>query len=573
MTIFMQHTQIVPTALSPGSTPEEIYRFLAERTGDVCWTTDSSGGVRFIASQASNLLQDEPAKLIGRKLDDLIYDDDLAEAKSLRDALLRAGEPCTQTFRLKRRGSAPVWVESTTYPLHNHEGVLAGFAGTWRDISERKRIEEAFEHQAYHDSLTGLPNRLLFEDRLSIALANAKRLSSLVAVLFIDLDRLKTINDTLGHAVGDEVLRSVAHRLRGCVRSADTLARVGGDEFTLVASNIRHEEDTVRIARGLLQKTNEPIVLGGRELFVRASIGIAIYPHDGQDVGRLLAAADEAMYRCKNLGGNSWQLHHSFENERALERLSLEMDLNRALERNEFKLLYQPLVDVSSERITGVEALLRWQHSTRGELPPAEFLDVAEETGLIVPIGERALHMICAQAREWLDAGWRDASISVNLSARQFDQPGLIDLIDGALQRHGIPSSVLQFEITESTALRNLGRSVELLSKLRQRGLRVAIDDFGIGYSSLAYLKDLPVHSLKIDRTFLAEYPASRDAAIITAVIAMGHALGLTVVAEGVERSEQFDFLREQRCDVFQGFLFSRPIPPAEVMALVSKTK
>jgi diguanylate cyclase (GGDEF)-like protein/PAS domain S-box-containing protein len=555
----------VANEVDPNAPGVELFRFLAERSADVYWTTDATGVLSYVAPQVSSLLNTNPDELMGERLSNLLHSEDVAEASSLQETLLASGEPCTMTYRLMRNSGDPVWVESTVHPLHAPEGKLIGFAGVWRDITERKQIEEAFEHQAYHDSLTDLPNRLLFEDRLSIALAQAKRMESMVAVLFIDLDRLKAINDTLGHGVGDEVLRVISRRLRGCVRAADTLARVGGDEFTLVASNIRHEEDAVRIARVLLQKANEPIAVNGRELFVRASIGIAIYPHDGQDAGRLLAAADEAMYRCKKMGGNAWQLHQSTENERALERLGIEMDLHRALERGEFRVLYQPLIDVATRRMTAVEALVRWDHPSRGELPPGLFLDVAEETGLIVPIGEKVLYMVCAQARAWLDQGWGEVSVAVNLSARQFEQPGLIDLLDDAMRRHNVPPAVLQLEITESTALRSLERTLQILKKLRDRGIRVAIDDFGMGYSSLAYIKDLPVDSLKIDKSFLVDIPSSRDAAIICAVIAMGHALGLTVVAEGVERDEQMTFLSEHRCDLIQGYLFSRPTTPAEI--------
>jgi diguanylate cyclase (GGDEF)-like protein/PAS domain S-box-containing protein len=563
----------VPQKIDPTSPVDELFRFLAERTPDVYWTSDEQGVLRYITPQVSSLLNQSANDLIGLKVTNLIYGDDVAEASSLQAALLASGEMITLAYRLRRNGGDSVWVECTMHPLHGDDKKLRGFAGVWRDITERKRIEEAFEHQAYHDGLTGLPNRLLFEDRIAIALAQAKRLGHFVAVLFIDLDRLKVINDTLGHAVGDDVLRTISQRLRTCVRAADTLARVGGDEFTLVATNIRHEEDAVRIAKLLLQRASEPVVVNGRELFVRASIGIAIFPHDGQDASRLLAAADEAMYRCKNLGGNGWQLHHSMENERALERLALEMDLNRALERNEFLVLYQPLIDVATQRITAVEALVRWNHPARGLMAPAAFLDVAEETGLIIPIGEKIIDESCRQAREWLDGGWTNACVSVNLSSRQFEQSTLLERVDEALRVHKLPASVLQLEITEGTALRNLERTVQTLKQLRERGIRVAIDDFGMGYSSLAYLKDLPVDSLKIDKSFLVDIPESRDAAIICAVIAMGHALGLTVVAEGVERSEQMTFLREQRCDVFQGYLFSRPTTPADIARMLDALK
>jgi diguanylate cyclase (GGDEF)-like protein/PAS domain S-box-containing protein len=548
-----------------GATPDDLLRLLAERTSDVYWTTDDRGLLTYVASQVVRLIGRQPAELIGAPLQALVLEDDFDEAASLQRAIMERATTSTVAYRLKCATGESLWVEATVHAVQTPEGTLTGFVGSWRDITERRRIEVAYEHQAYHDSLTSLPNRRLFEDRLTIALAQARRLRTQLALLYIDVDRLSRINDSLGHNTGDAVLRTIGRRLSSCVRASDTLARLGGDEFTLIASNLRHVEDTVRVAQLLLQKITEPIMTSTQELFVTASIGIAIFPQDGTEVGSLLASADAATRACKRAGGNGWYLHNSNVNKRAMQRLAVEMELHRALERSEFVVRYQPLLNVAKEEMTAVEALVRWQHPTRGELLPASFLEVAEETGLIIGMGERVIQSACAQARTWLNEGWETANISVNLSPRQFEHPKMLELIDHAVLQHGVPPSVLQIEITEGTALRDLQRSILVFGELRARGVRVSIDDFGIGYSSLGYLKELPVNALKIDRTFLMGIPEGRNAPIVAAVIAMGHALGLEVIAEGVEHPEQMKFLREHDCDSCQGYLFSRPTTAEEI--------
>src|SRR6266550_3866676 len=546
-------------------TLDDLLRLLAERTSDVYWTTDDSGMLTYVAAQICRLTGRQPQELIGGPLQALVVEEDFAEAAALQRAIMERASTCTVAYRLKRAVGDPIWVEATVHAVRSPDGALTGFVGSWHDITERRRIEVAFEHQAYHDSLTSLPNRRLFEDRLTIALATARRIRTPLALLYIDVDRLSRINDTLGHNTGDEVLRTLGRRLASCVRASDTLARLGGDEFVLIASNLRHVEDTVRIGQLLQQRINEPLLTSGQELFVTASIGIAVFPQDGGEVGSLLASADAATRTCKRLGGNGWYLHNSTINERAMQRLAVEMELHRAVERSEFVVRYQPLLAVAHEKMTAVEALVRWQHPTRGELLPASFLEVAEETGLIVGIGEQVIQSACAQARAWIDEGWEGANISVNLSARQFEHPKMLDLIDHAVMHHRVPPTVLQIEITEGTALRDVQRSIAVFGELRARGVRVSIDDFGIGYSSLGYLKELPVNALKIDRTFLNDIPQGRNAAIVAAVIAMGHALGLEVIAEGVEDREQMKFLREHDCDSCQGYLFSKPTTAEEI--------
>ena len=548
-----------------GDTPDDLLRTLAERTQDVYWSTDVKGILTYIAPQVVRLTGRGADELLGSPLHSLVHPDDADEIAALQRVILKKEPSCVLAYRLVRDGGDPLWVEASIHMVRDGAGNVTGFVGTWHDITERRRIEVAYEHQAYHDPLTGLPNRRLFEDRLTIALAQARRHASRAALLYIDIDRLSRINDSLGHPVGDQVLRGVSQRLAEAVRETDTFARLGADDFVLLITNLRHPEDCVRVAQLLLAKLREPLRIDGREMFVTASIGIAIFPQDGSEVSSLLASADAAAHSCKSLGGNSWYVHNSAINTSAVQRLSMEMDLHRALERSQFFVHYQPLLTLSQQRIDGVEALVRWQHPEKGELPPATFLDVAEETGLIIGIGEQVINSACAQARTWRSEGWIEPSISVNLSARQFEHPDLLTMIDDAVKKHDVSPSVLQVEITEGTALRDLVRSVEILGELRGRGVGVAIDDFGIGYSSLAYLKDLPVAALKIDRTFLLGIPNPRDAAIVSAVIAMGHALGLTVIAEGVETREQMEFLEQNGCDALQGYLLGRPTTADEI--------
>ena len=555
---------------SPMSGPEptaadDFLRALAERTLDVYWAADDRGILTYVAPQVRRITGRDPEDLIGSHVHASVLEDDALEAAALERALLDHKENCIVAYRLARADGDPVWVEASMHAVRSPDGALTGFVGTWHDITEKRRVEIAYEHQAYHDALTGLPNRRLFEDRLTIALAAARRYRTQLALLYIDIDRLSRINDTLGHAAGDEVLREVGRRLDETVRASDTFARHGADDFVLLVTNLRHEEDCVRVAQLLLNKMREPLIVKGRELFVTASIGVAVFPQDGTEVSTLLASADAAAHTCKTLGGNGWYLHNSAINKRGVQRLSMEMDLYRAIERSQFFIQYQPLLALTKQRLTAVEALVRWKHPTHGELPPATFLDVAEETGLIIGIGERVIESSCSQAHTWRAEGWKDATISVNLSARQFEHPDLLDMIDDSVRKYAVPPSVLQLEITEGTALRDLRRSVDILAELRDRGVGVTIDDFGIGYSSLAYLKELPVIGLKIDRTFLLGIPEARDAAIVSSVIAMGHALGLTVVAEGVETEEQARFLREQGCDLCQGYLFGRPTSADEI--------
>ncbi len=439
---------------------------------------------------------------------------------------------------------------------------------------------------AYYDALTGLPNRRMFMDRLVWSLQHVKRdTSKSGAVLHIDLDRFKQINDTLGHRVGDGLLKGVAQRLLQQVRAVDTvsvmtgdepqmsLSRLGGDEFTVLLPEMTRAENAAQVARRILTALEEPFRVDGHEVFVTPSIGIAVFPDDGADIDTLLKHADVAMYHAKQRGRNTYEFYSGEMNARALERLSLENQLRRALERDELLLVYQPKVDVRGGRIVGAEALLRWIHPELGTVSPQEFIPLAEEAGLIVALGEWVLHMACQQNKAWQTAGLGDTRIAVNVSSRQFGEARLMQTIQKALQRSGLAPEYLTLELTENMLMDNARENLEALHQIKDMGIKLSIDDFGTGYSSLSYLKQFPLDELKVDRSFVSPIQTEADdAPIVTAIIAMAHSLGLSVVAEGVETEAQLAFLRARNCDVYQGYLCSKPIPGDAFAALLART-
>ena len=436
----------------------------------------------------------------------------------------------------------------------------------------RKQAEEAVQFVATHDALTGLPNRVLFNQSLDRALALAKRHGRRLAVLFIDLDRFKLINDTLGHDAGDALLTEIARRLTGSLRASDTVARLGGDEFVVLIEEIPDPAYLIDVAQKLIQALGEPLSLAGHEYRMTASIGISSFPDDAGDMQGLLKNADIAMYRAKEQGRNNFQFYSARMNVHSVERLSMESGLRRALERDELVLHYQPKIDLRTGAVTGVEALVRWQHPELGLVPPVKFISIAEETGLIVPIGQWVLREACLAHRAWSEAGLPHLRMAVNLSARQLLHADLVQETGRVLERTGCDAGCLEFEITESMVMQNPARAVELIRELKSLGIAISIDDFGTGYSSLAYLKRFPIDSLKIDRSFIHDLP--RDAgnmAITQAVIGMAHSLKLIVIAEGVETREQLDFLRGHDCDQMQGFYFSKPVPAAEIATLLAQ--
>ncbi|HEY0371216.1 MAG TPA: EAL domain-containing protein, partial [Thermoanaerobaculia bacterium] len=459
--------------------------------------------------------------------------------------------------RVLHKDGSIICFESTSRAILDENGAISEVVSVSRDVSERRRAEEQIEYQAYHDALTGLPNRLLFRDRLTIALAHAKRQHTPLVVMFLDLDRFKNVNDTLGHSLGDELLRVVAERLRSVLREGDTIARMGGDEFTVLLSDLKHAGDAAKIAQKLLDTVAEPVRAEGHELYLTTSIGIALFPSDGDTAEVLLKNADTAMYRAKDVGRNSYQLCTPAMNTRAAERLSVETALRRAIDREELVLHFQPLVRLDTRETVGMEALLRWNRPGHGIVPPGTFIGIAEETRMIIPIGEWVLREACRQARA---KGMR--RVAVNLSPRQFQQSDLCEAVSRALDESGLDPRLLELEITESTAMFHTERSIATLTELRDLGVSIAIDDFGTGHSSLSYLRRFPIDRVKIDREFIAEIDKSRsNRAIVSAVVAMAHGLDLAVTAEGVETEAQVEFLREQKCEEVQGFLFGRPAP------------
>jgi diguanylate cyclase (GGDEF)-like protein/PAS domain S-box-containing protein len=463
------------------------------------------------------------------------------------------------------------------------EGVLEGgtvthLYGTLQDITELTQAQQRIWKLAYFDGLTDLPNREFFRERVDYAVRVAKRHDRQLALLFIDLNHFKRINDTLGHGVGDQLLQATARRLRESLRVTDTvgrldtdsetgdIARLGGDEFTILLSEIRRSEDARRVAERIFENLSQPLILSGHEVLVTPSVGIAVYPADGEDADTLLKNADMAMYYAKRSGTGHCQFFNPSMNDAALRRLTLETQLRRALERNELSLSYQPQVDTASGTLSGVEALLRWHSPLLGNISPVDFIPLAEETGLIVSIGEWVLRTACAQTREWHDTGIRMPRVAVNVSAQQFVQPGFADLVERILQETGVAPSTLELEVTESVLMKDADTAVATLTRLKAIGVQLAIDDFGTGYSSLAYLKQFPIDRLKIDKAFVKDITTDADdAAIATAVIAMASRMELGVVAEGVEEAAQVGFLKENLCDEIQGYFVSRPLPAREI--------
>ncbi|MFC0215354.1 EAL domain-containing protein [Paenibacillus chartarius] len=445
---------------------------------------------------------------------------------------------------------------------------------TIRAMNERRKAEEKIVHMAYHDSLTNLPNRLLFNDRMNQAFQRAREAGKQAAIIFFDLDRFKVINDTLGHHVGDQLLRDLAKKLKSFVREQDVVARYSGDEFMILMHDIAHIDEVTEFVKGLPKVLREPFIYDEQELFVTASIGITLFPDDGTDGDTLIKNADIAMYRAKEKGGNNFQLYHPEMNKRSLHRLNLEIHLRKAVEKEEFHVYYQPLVDLGTGKIFGMESLVRWKHPEWGMVSPGEFIPLAEETGLIVPLGSWVLKEACKQTYAWSLMGYPRLCVSVNISMNQFHQPNFVQLIEDTLRETKLHPSQLCLEITETVAMKNVSYIMETMENLKKIGVQISIDDFGTGYSSLSYLKKFRVHTLKIDQSFIRDITVDEDsAAIVTALIAMSRKLKIKSLAEGVETPEQLRFLKDQGCDEIQGYIFSTPLAPDQFEELMKKNK
>jgi diguanylate cyclase (GGDEF)-like protein/PAS domain S-box-containing protein len=510
----------------------------------------------------------------------LVPEEERSQVDAAFRAVLRQGGKHSLEHRIARGDGAERIVFQQAESLHDASGRAVLVRGTLQDVTEHRQTEGRIRALAYFDNLTGLPNRVQFREQVARALRQAGRERGRVAVMFLDLDRFKQINDSLGHPVGDELLKAVAVRLSACLRVTDnvgrnagddsSMARLGGDEFTVLLTQLAHAEDAAKVAQRIIGELARPFSVAGHELFVTASIGIAIHPDDGGDVDTLLKNADVAMYYAKDVGRDTYKFYSSELNARALERLHLERDLHRALERRELLLHYQPQIDAQTGRVSGVEALLRWNHPERGLVPPGQFIAIAEQTGLIAPIGAWVLEEACRQAQAWSEDGIGPLEVWVNVSGIQFRDQRLVGAVRRALELSGLAPKLLVVEATETIMLEDQGATLATLHELKALGIGIAIDDFGTGYSSLAYLKRFPLDTLKIDGSFVRDLDRhADDRAIVSAIIAMARSLQLEVLAEGVERPEQAVRLAEMGCPRMQGYLFSRPVPPSAIAEFV----
>ncbi len=496
----------------------------------------------------------------------LLQGTDLAQPELITvRAALHDQRPCHVVLRNYRKDGSMYWNELNIAPVRNDAGTVTHYIGVHSDITDAKTHQDELARQANHDSLTGLPNRNLLWDRIDRACARTQRYGGFAAVAFLDLDNFKVVNDSLGHSLGDHLLRAVAARLESSLRAMDTVARLGGDEFVLVLSDQKTEQSVSGELQRVVESFSQPFAVDGRDVFITASVGVALYPQDAKDPESLMKSAELAMYRAKESGRNAYQLYTAELQTRVTERLALEGMLRRALERGELALHYQPQVDLRTNRIFGCEALIRWNQADLGMIGPAKFIPLAEETGLIVPIGEWVVRTACLQSRAWQNAGLPAVTMAVNISARQFREKNLLQVVAKILAETGLDPTQLELEVTESVIMHDAQHVIAALQAFRDMGVRLSVDDFGTGYSSLSYLKRFPVDRLKIDQSFVRDITTDADdAAIAQAVITLGHTMNLRVIAEGVETPEQLAFLRRNQCDEMQGYLFGKPMPAHE---------
>jgi diguanylate cyclase (GGDEF)-like protein/PAS domain S-box-containing protein len=543
--------------------------------GDAVICTDASGNITFLNIVAEKMTSWSRQEANGRPV---------AEVFQIVDANTRETSPnpmeisveknCTVHLPanciLVRRDGSEVPIENSVAPIHDREGKPTGAVVVFRDVSAARAMALEMTHSAQHDFLTGMPNRMLLNDRVNQAIAWAQRHAKKVAVLFLDLDGFKHINDSLGHATGDKLLQSVAKRLVDCVRGSDTVSRQGGDEFVVLLTEVGQSEDAAITARRMLQTVAQAHSVDQHDLHVTTSIGVSVFPDDGQDAETLIKNADTAMYQAKENGRQSYQFFKPAMNVRAVERQSIEESLRRALEREEFLVQYQPKVNLKTLEITGAEALIRWKHPVRGMVPPSDFIPIAEDCGLIVPIGNWVLREACKQARTWMDAGLPLATMAVNISAMEFRDEDFLDGVFRILRETGLDPAALELELTESVLMKRAESTQSILKILRGSGIQLAVDDFGTGYSSLSYLRKFPIDALKIDQSFIRQITTVPDeTTIVTAVISMGRSLKLRVVAEGVETMDELTFLQAHQCEEAQGYYFSRPVLPERFAQLL----
>ena len=536
--------------------------------------TDTAGVIQFVNPAVMEITGYSASELVGltpRSLRSQRHDKEFY--KKMWGDLLTNGEWSGEIWNRRKSGEAyPEWLNICA--IKDDTGKIIKFVSIFHDISQLKKSEEKIQHQIYHDALTGLPNRALFDDRLTQAISTAHREGKKLAMHFIGLDRFKNINETLGHLAGDKVLQEVSARFSTIVREGDTLARFGGDEFVILMIDMELEQEAASLAMRAINALTAPITIGEQELFLTASVGVALYPSDGTDTGSLIRNSQIALRRAKDEGKNTYQLYAPSMNTKTHERLSLESDLRRALDRGEFVVFYQPKVNIATGEIIGMESLIRWVNPTRGMVSPMDFIPLAEETGLIAPIGKWVLEESLRRTKLWHDAGHKNLAVAVNISALQFRKKDLLESIKTAISISGLDASFLNIELTESVVMREVEAAIGILHEIKEMGVKISIDDFGTGYSSLNYLKKFPIDYLKVDKSFINDITTDPDAAAISSIIiSMSHLLNIKVVAEGVETIEQLNFLRENRCDEIQGFLFSKPLPGLEFERLVASGK
>ena len=566
---------------------EKLYRYLVDSSPDIIYMLNHEGNFTFVNDRAYQLLGFAREELIGKHYSILVHDEDLERARYVFNER-RLDERASRNVELRLKchlgtGSGAERTFNNTlltmsldaFGMHvpDEEVRSLEFFGTYgvaRDISDRKRAEDVISYQAYHDILTDLPNRMLFKDRLGLAVIQAKRKVTERAVMFIDLDRFKLVNDTLGHVKGDELLQMVALRLQDCLRRGDTLARQGGDEFTIMLPELRDRDDAQAVAEKFLECLHQPFDLDGYEVHISASIGIAIYPDDGESIDELLRHADIAMYQAKALGKNGHSFYHDSMRDVSHQKIALEQSLRKALEQNELEMHYQPQIDVITGRIVGAEGLMRWNHPQRGLLTASEFLPFAEDNGLMLPISDWMIGALCRDMQIWNAAGGQAIRLSLNLSPQYLDRGDFFEKMRGALQRYGISPAQIEVEITENICIRNPQYAIDQLNKLCQLGVSVAIDDFGTGYSSLSYLHRFPIHTIKIDQSFVREiHDEHGHYPVILAIISIARGLGLHLIAEGVETDVQSRYLKSNGCLTMQGYLYHRPISLPHFIAVL----
>ncbi|HUF21635.1 MAG TPA: EAL domain-containing protein [Burkholderiales bacterium] len=544
---------------------EERFRALVQNSFDIITIHDETGVTVYESPAASRILGYPPGSLITKTPFETVHPKDASLARDAFQALVR-GEPVPTPLEMRFRHAdgSWIWLEALGNNLLEHPGVR-GVVLTCRDITERKRAEERAQFLANYDVLTGLPNRFLMQDRVTQACSQAHRNRLRVALMHIDLDRFKVVNDTLGYYVGDALLKQAADRIKRCGREGDTVARIGGDEFSIVFLNVTSLQGLSAAAEKVLAELAKPFSRDGQDLFCSASIGISLFPDDSANVDDLIKHADAAMHSAKDLGRNNFQFFTDALNREVQERMLLESGLRQAIQRDELRLLYQPKIDLSTREIVGAEALMRWEHPALGQVSPARFIPVAEDSGMMGQMGEWVLRTACRQIRAWRDAGL-EIAVAVNVSPRQFKQQDLADLVFKVLKETTVPASLLEIELTESAVMEDAEASVVMLERLKDFGVRISIDDFGTGYSSLSYLKRLPLDVLKIDQSFVRDISTDpNDAAIVRAVITLTRSLGMKVIAEGVETEAQLAFLNAYGCQYAQGYLFGQPMTADEL--------